>query len=106
MPAPGDVTDEAAVQLYVGDVLERSGRIDILVNNAALLGDRGRGRRERGILRAGRAGLRAGLLPQHQARGPVDGRARDQGLDHLHLLLERLDLVAAHHRLRVQQGRG
>jgi NAD(P)-dependent dehydrogenase (short-subunit alcohol dehydrogenase family) len=41
MPAPGDVTDEAAVQRYVGDVLERWGRIDILVNNAALLGGRG-----------------------------------------------------------------
>jgi NAD(P)-dependent dehydrogenase (short-subunit alcohol dehydrogenase family) len=39
--APGDVTDEAAVQGYVGAVLERWGRIDILVNNAALLGGRG-----------------------------------------------------------------
>jgi NAD(P)-dependent dehydrogenase (short-subunit alcohol dehydrogenase family) len=41
MAAPGDVTDEAAVQGYVGDVLARWGRIDILVNNAALLGGRG-----------------------------------------------------------------
>ena len=41
MPAPGDVTDEASVQAYVGGVLERWGRIDILVNNAALLGGRG-----------------------------------------------------------------
>ncbi len=41
MAAPGDVTDEAAVQGYIGDVLERWGRIDILVNNAALLGGRG-----------------------------------------------------------------
>jgi NAD(P)-dependent dehydrogenase (short-subunit alcohol dehydrogenase family) len=41
MAAPGDVTDEASVQRYVGDVLERWGRIDILVNNAALLGGRG-----------------------------------------------------------------
>jgi NAD(P)-dependent dehydrogenase (short-subunit alcohol dehydrogenase family) len=41
MAAPGDVTDEAAVQRYIGDVLERWGRIDILVNNAALLGGRG-----------------------------------------------------------------
>jgi NAD(P)-dependent dehydrogenase (short-subunit alcohol dehydrogenase family) len=41
MPAPGDVTDEAAVQGYIGSVLERWGRIDILVNNAALLGGRG-----------------------------------------------------------------
>ena len=41
MPAPGDVTDEASVQRYIGDVLERWGRIDILVNNAALLGGRG-----------------------------------------------------------------
>jgi len=41
MAAPGDVTDEAAVRRYTGDVLERWGQIDILVNNAALLGGRG-----------------------------------------------------------------
>jgi NAD(P)-dependent dehydrogenase (short-subunit alcohol dehydrogenase family) len=41
MAAPGDVTDEAAVQGYIGTVLERWGRIDILVNNAALLGGKG-----------------------------------------------------------------
>jgi NAD(P)-dependent dehydrogenase (short-subunit alcohol dehydrogenase family) len=39
--APGDVTDEAAVQSYIAEVLDRWGRIDILVNNAALLGGRG-----------------------------------------------------------------
>ena len=41
MAAPGDVTDEAAVQGYVATVLERWDRIDILVNNAALLGGKG-----------------------------------------------------------------
>jgi NAD(P)-dependent dehydrogenase (short-subunit alcohol dehydrogenase family) len=41
MAAPGDVTDEASVQRYLGEVLARWGRIDILVNNAALLGGRG-----------------------------------------------------------------
>lgn len=41
MAAPGDVTDEAQVGEYVGAVLRRWGRIDILVNNAALLGGRG-----------------------------------------------------------------
>jgi NAD(P)-dependent dehydrogenase (short-subunit alcohol dehydrogenase family) len=41
MAAPGDVTDEAAVRGYVDAVLERWGRIDILVNNAAMLGGRG-----------------------------------------------------------------
>ncbi|HUA30606.1 MAG TPA: SDR family oxidoreductase [Streptosporangiaceae bacterium] len=41
MPAPGDVTDEATVRGYVGEVLGRWGHIDILVNNAALLGGRG-----------------------------------------------------------------
>src|ERR1700761_3384115 len=41
MAAPGDVTDEETVKGYVGDVLARWGRIDILVNNAALLGGRG-----------------------------------------------------------------
>jgi len=35
------VTDEASVQGYVSDVLAKWGRIDILVNNAALLGGRG-----------------------------------------------------------------
>ncbi|RBY82408.1 alcohol dehydrogenase [Geodermatophilus sp. TF02-6] len=41
MAAPGDVTDESAVQGYVDAVLERWGRIDILVNNAAMLGGKG-----------------------------------------------------------------
>ena len=41
MAAPGDVTDEAAVQGYVDAVLEKWGRIDILVNNAAILGGKG-----------------------------------------------------------------
>jgi NAD(P)-dependent dehydrogenase (short-subunit alcohol dehydrogenase family) len=41
MAAPGDVTDESVVQGYIGDVLARWGRLDILVNNAALLGGRG-----------------------------------------------------------------
>ena len=41
MAAPGDVTDEAAVQGYVDAVLEKWGRIDVLVNNAAMLGGQG-----------------------------------------------------------------
>jgi NAD(P)-dependent dehydrogenase (short-subunit alcohol dehydrogenase family) len=41
MAVPGDVSDEADVQGYVGRVLEAWGRIDVLVNNAALLGGRG-----------------------------------------------------------------
>jgi NAD(P)-dependent dehydrogenase (short-subunit alcohol dehydrogenase family) len=41
MAAPGDVTDEAAVRGYVDAVLARWGRIDILVNNAAMLGGKG-----------------------------------------------------------------
>jgi NAD(P)-dependent dehydrogenase (short-subunit alcohol dehydrogenase family) len=41
MAAPGDVTDEATVQGYINDVLARWGRLDILVNNAALLGGMG-----------------------------------------------------------------
>jgi NAD(P)-dependent dehydrogenase (short-subunit alcohol dehydrogenase family) len=41
MAAPGDVTAEAAVQSYIDEILARWGRIDILVNNAALLGGRG-----------------------------------------------------------------
>ncbi len=41
MAIPGDITDEAVVTGYVGDVLDRWGRIDILINNAAVLGGRG-----------------------------------------------------------------
>ncbi|MGH3320662.1 MAG: SDR family NAD(P)-dependent oxidoreductase [Streptosporangiaceae bacterium] len=37
----GDVTDEADVTGYIGKVLETWGKIDILINNAALLGGRG-----------------------------------------------------------------
>src|SRR5579863_9762780 len=41
MAAQGDVTDEETVKGYVNDVLAAWGKIDILVNNAALLGGRG-----------------------------------------------------------------
>jgi NAD(P)-dependent dehydrogenase (short-subunit alcohol dehydrogenase family) len=39
--AVGDVTSEEDVVRYVGEVLDGWGRIDILINNAALLGGRG-----------------------------------------------------------------
>ncbi|TWF80829.1 NAD(P)-dependent dehydrogenase (short-subunit alcohol dehydrogenase family) [Pseudonocardia hierapolitana] len=38
---PGDVTDEEQVTGYIARVLEEFGQIDILVNNAALLGGKG-----------------------------------------------------------------
>lgn len=41
MAAMGDVTDEAAVMGYIQQVLDAWGRIDILVNNAAILGGKG-----------------------------------------------------------------
>jgi NAD(P)-dependent dehydrogenase (short-subunit alcohol dehydrogenase family) len=41
MAAPGDVTDEETVKGYVSSVLDKWGKIDILVNNAALLGGKG-----------------------------------------------------------------
>src|SRR5262249_31250733 len=41
MAAPGDVADEETVKGYIDDVLGAWGKIDILVNNAALLGGRG-----------------------------------------------------------------
>src|SRR5256886_9690896 len=40
MAVPGDVSDEADVRAYVQRTLDAWGRIDILVNNAALLGGR------------------------------------------------------------------
>jgi len=41
MAIPGDVSDEDDVSAYVQTVLDAWGRIDILINNAALLGGRG-----------------------------------------------------------------
>jgi NAD(P)-dependent dehydrogenase (short-subunit alcohol dehydrogenase family) len=41
MAIPGDVTSEADVKRYVGEVLDRWDRIDIVINNAAILGGRG-----------------------------------------------------------------
>jgi hypothetical protein len=41
MALVGDVSDEDDVVRYVREVLDRWGRIDILINNAALLGGRG-----------------------------------------------------------------
>lgn len=41
MAIPGDVTSEDDVRRNLGEVLERWGRIDILINNAAILGGRG-----------------------------------------------------------------
>jgi len=41
MAIPGNVTDEEDVKRYVAEVLDRWGRIDILINNAAILGGRG-----------------------------------------------------------------
>jgi NAD(P)-dependent dehydrogenase (short-subunit alcohol dehydrogenase family) len=41
MAIPGDVTSEDDVTRYIGEVLDRWGRIDIVINNAAILGGRG-----------------------------------------------------------------
>jgi NAD(P)-dependent dehydrogenase (short-subunit alcohol dehydrogenase family) len=41
MAIPGDITDEAVVTGYIGEVVDRWSRIDILINNAAILGGRG-----------------------------------------------------------------
>ncbi|HUZ39699.1 MAG TPA: SDR family oxidoreductase [Streptosporangiaceae bacterium] len=41
MAVTGDVSEEDDVNAYLGEVLERWGRIDILINNAAILGGRG-----------------------------------------------------------------
>jgi NAD(P)-dependent dehydrogenase (short-subunit alcohol dehydrogenase family) len=41
MAVPGDVTSEADVTAYLRRILDAWGRIDILINNAALLGGRG-----------------------------------------------------------------
>lgn len=41
MAVSGDVSDESDVKDYIGKVLDAWGKIDILINNAALLGGRG-----------------------------------------------------------------
>jgi NAD(P)-dependent dehydrogenase (short-subunit alcohol dehydrogenase family) len=41
MVVPGDVTNEEDVKSYIQTVLDKWGKIDILINNAALLGGRG-----------------------------------------------------------------
>ncbi len=38
--APGDVTDTEAVEAIVADAVERTGRVDVVVNNAGLLRDK------------------------------------------------------------------
>lgn len=38
---PGDVTDEQQVTEYIDTIVDTFGHIDILINNAALLGGRG-----------------------------------------------------------------
>ena len=105
MAASGDVTDEAAVQRYIGDVLARWGHIDILVNNAALLGGRGLlDETAENFERAVRVSS-LGYFLNSKHVGPLDGRTRDQGLDRLHLVIQCLVRDGGHHRLRVPQGR-
>lgn len=41
MAVTGDVSDENDVKAYIGGVLDAWGKVDILINNAALLGGRG-----------------------------------------------------------------
>ena len=106
MPAPGDVTDEAAVQRYVGGVLERWGRIDILVNNAALLG--GRGVLDESAEFFERA-VRVSSLGYFLNTKHVGRSMAERGIRGSIICIsssKRLDLLAGHHRLRVQQGRG
>ena len=41
LPVAGDVSDESQVRTYLDQVLDACGHIDILINNAAILGGRG-----------------------------------------------------------------
>ena len=59
-------------------VLEKWGRIDILVNNAAILGGKGRARRDRRGLRAGGAGRRRSATSSTPSTS--DGRWRERGI--------------------------
>ena len=88
-PCPGDVTDEADGCATSATCSPRWGRIDILVNNAALIG-------VRRVLDETAEPFRRAVFVSRWApcstpsTWPLDGRAGHPRLDRLHLLLERL----------------
>ena len=75
---PGDGTDDAAVKAYVESVLERWGRIDILVNCAALHGGGGLLDVEVDAFQRQLVVQCVGMLT-NEARGAFDDRPRYQG---------------------------
>ena len=104
-PWSGDVSSEDDVIRYVGEVLDAWGRIDILINNAALLG--GRGVLEESLEFWNRAVAVAGagtfLNTKHVAISMIEREIK--GLDRQHPVLERLAGLRRRDRLRVPQGR-
>jgi NAD(P)-dependent dehydrogenase (short-subunit alcohol dehydrogenase family) len=105
MAAPGDVTSEDAVQAYIGAILERWGRLDILINNAARLGGRGvldetAEDFERGVRISS---LGYFLNTKHGARAMAERGIK--GSDRVHVVVERLVGVGRCDRVRLQQRR-
>ncbi len=105
MAVVGDVSSEDDVVRYIGEVLDRWGRIDILINNAALLG--GRGVLEESLEFWNRAVAVAGagtfLNTKHVAISMIE--RDDPGRHRQHPVLERVAGLRRRDRLRIPQGR-
>ena len=106
MAAQGDVTDEETVKGYVNDVLAAWGQIDILINNAALLGLAAACSTEtaEAFHRAVTvSSMSIFLNTKHVGRSMAE--RENPRIDRVHLLLQRLERQRGRLRVRVPQGR-